>query len=292
MIKLWKNNRQKAIVYLVLAALLWSTGGLFIKLIPLHPLAIAGARSLIASIVLVVSFRPKKLTLPKDSWIAALFYALMVIFFVSATKLTTATNAIILQYTAPVFVALLGWFIVKEKASREDWISIIAVFCGLTLFFSEGLSLGNFLGNIFGILSGLSFAFFALFMRKQKDGSPYISVIAGNILTFLFGMPFYFDQLPNIYGFLSLLFLGVFQLGLSYVLYSIAIKHISALETTLITMIEPLLNPVWVFLLVGEVPSLLSLIGGIIILSSIVGKYLIQNYNSVYNAYNHSDEKH
>lgn len=264
------NQHSKGVFFLVIAALLWSCGGFLIKWVSWSPPAIAGTRSLIAA-GLMFLYRRRKFDF---NWSpaqigGAVAYAATVISFVAANKMTTAANAILLQYTAPVFVALFAYWFLGEKTSRLDWIIIGIALGGMTLFFLDNLSAGNFLGNIVALFSGVSFALVALLSRKQKDGSPLESFFLGNILTGLFGLPFMFQSAPNASGWIGLILLGVFQLGISYIVYAEAMKRVTALEGVLIPVIEPILNPVWVFLLLHEVPVKWALAGGVVVLVSV-----------------------
>lgn len=270
-----KSEHFRALILLVVTAVLWSSGGLLIKSVDWHPLAISGARSLIAAIVIRLAFRGQPLNISKVQVMGALGYVATVMMFVSATKLTTAANAIVLQYTAPIWVALFGAWFLKEKTTALDWLTIGLVFGGMILFFQDQMEAGHLLGNLLAVASGMSMTVMALAMRKQKDGSPFGSVLLGNILAFVCGIPFMFGGGPDLAGWGAIVLLGCFQLGISYVLYSVAIKHVTALEATIITMIEPILNPIWVFLLLGEMPGPWSLAGGAIILAAIVARYAI-----------------
>jgi drug/metabolite transporter (DMT)-like permease len=269
------NKVFGAPLLLVCAAVLWSIGGLLIKLVDSNPLAIAGARSAIAAATLMLVLRKPKFTWSFDQIAAALSYAGMVTMFVTANKTTTAANAIMLQFTAPIYVALLGSWFLKERVKLSDWIMIFLVMGGMALFFIGGLNTGGMLGNLIAAGSGVCFALFTIFMRRQKDGSPIESVFLGNILTALIGLPFFAFGTPEGEGWLYLLVLGVFQLGVSYILYSKAIKKATALEAVLIPVVEPILNPVWVFLLLGEVPGPYSIVGGLIVLSVITVRCIL-----------------
>jgi drug/metabolite transporter (DMT)-like permease len=269
------EKRYRAIIFLLIAATLWSSGGLLIKLVSWNPVAIAGLRSLIAVLILLVFFRHSRLSWSFYQIGGAVAYAVTVILFVVATKLTTAANAILLQYTAPVYVALLGAWFLGESTQWFDWTIIFVVIGGMVLFFLDHLTAGNLLGNGFAILSGLSFSFLILFLRKQKNESPLGSVILGNLLTGLIGLPFMFESMPSPMSWVGLILLGVVQLGLSYVLYSEAIKHVTALEAVLIPGIEPILNPIWVFLILGEVPGKWALAGGFIVFISVTARCMI-----------------
>ena len=269
------GKRHRAIFFLLLSALLWSSGGLLIKLVSWNPIAIAGLRSLIAVLVLFAFIRRPRLTWSFAQIGGAFAYAVTVTLFVVATKLTTAANAILLQYTSPVYVALLGAWFLGERAQWFDWIIIFVVIGGMALFFLDRLTAGNLLGNFCAILSGVSFAFLILFMRKQKNESPLETIILGNLITGLVGLPFMFESMPNALSWFGLILLGLVQLGLSYVLYSEAIKHVTALEAILIPGIEPILNPIWVFLILGEAPGKWALVGGFIVLISVTIRCVI-----------------
>lgn len=264
------SKKTAAMLLLALTAALWSIGGLLIKKINAHPLAIAGVRSAISGVIILLYVRKPRFNWSFPQIAAAVAYSFTVITFVAANKYTTAANAILLQYTAPVYVALLGGWLLKEKPSLIDWAAIAAVFGGMLMFFIGNLDTGSVLGNIFGAVSGIGFGLFPVFMRMQKDGSPVESVLLGNLITAVIGIPFLFRAVPDSTGWLCLTLLGIVQLGIPYILFSIAIKNATALEACLITVIEPILNPIWVFLLLGETPGIFSLIGGMIVLSAII----------------------
>lgn len=264
-----KTERPKAILFLVITATLWSSGGILIKSVNANPLAIAGVRSAIAAVLMLLALGKPKINWSLAQIGAAVSYAATVILFVAATKYTTAANAILLQYTAPIYVAFLGAWLLKEKTKFYDWITIIIVIIGMALFFLDHLSTKGILGNALGMASGLSFAFLHILMRKQKDGSPWESAFLGNVLTAIIGLPFLFESFPDATGWFYLSILGTIQLGISYILYAKAIKHATALEAVLILVLEPILNPVWVFLFLGEAPGPWASVGGVIVLAAI-----------------------
>ena len=238
-------------------------------------MAISGVRSAIAATVIAIAFRHNlKITWSPLQLTGAVAYALTVTLFVIANKLTTAANAILLQYTAPVHVALLAMWILKERPALRDWLTIAAVFSGMLLFFFEQMSPGNLIGNICALVSGFTFALFIVLLRKQRAASPAGSVFLGNVLTAIIGLPFMFDSVPGVSGWLGLLYLGMFQLGASYVLYTLAISHVTAMEAILIPLIEPVLNPLWVFILMGEVPTMTALVGGTIIVGAVTLRHI------------------
>ena len=264
------DKRSQAVLLLMATAVLWSLGGLLIKWVSLPPLAVAGLRSAIALPVLLIYFKRNALNFSAVQLIGGASYAATVILFVYATKLTTAGNAILLQYTAPVYVALFSGWLLHEKIRWFDWAAIAAVLCGMSMFFMDQLSPGEMTGNIMAILSGVSFASLVLFMRKQKDASPAGSAILGNVLTALICLPWMVESLPGAADWIVLVLLGVFQLGLSYICYAVAIKKVTAMEGILIPMLEPILNPLWTFLFLGERLGLWALFGGFLVILSIL----------------------
>lgn len=264
------DKRSQAIFLLAATAVLWSLGGVLIKWVSLPPLAVAGFRSAIALPVLLIAFRTNTVNFSVVQLIGGVSYAATVILFVYATKLTTAGNAILLQYTAPVYVALFSGWLLNEKIRWFDWAAIAAVLCGMSLFFLDELSPGGLTGNILAVISGFTFASLVLFMRKQKEASPIGSVIIGNLLTALICLPWMVNSLPSGTDWIGLLLLGVFQLGLSYVCYAVAIKKVTAMEGILIPVFEPILNPVWAFFFVGERIGSWALLGGFLVILSIL----------------------
>lgn len=269
------NDHVKALIYLVITALLWSTGGVLIKLVPVNAMAVAGIRSIIAAAVLMIYIKK-----PKFNWsfwqiAGAIFYSATVILFVLANQYTTSANAILLQYTSPVYIAVLGIWILKEKPVKQDWITIIIVLAGMVLFFVEDLSIGNKLGNIFAIASGVAFSMMIMSLRRQKDASPIESVLLGNLITFVISIPFLSGISPGLTGWTALFISGCFQLGITYILYAKAIKTVTALEAILVPVIEPILNPIWTFFIIGEAPGIMSAFGGLIIITSVTLRYVL-----------------
>ena len=272
-----ENKRKVSLLLLTLAAAMWSVGGLLIKLINLHPLFIAGLRSFISAVIVIFYVRKPRFTWSFPQIAAAFAYALTVIAFVIASKYTTAANAILIQYTAPIYVALFSGWLLKEKVTYLDWLIIAVVFCGMILFFMDDIDTRGFIGNTFALISGVGFGFFPIFMRMQKKGSPVESVILGNLIASLAGLPFIFATVPTHREWFYLVILGVFQLGIPYILYSYAIKYTTALEATLIPMIEPILNPLWVLIFLGEKPGVHAIAGGVIVISAITFRSITAN---------------
>jgi drug/metabolite transporter (DMT)-like permease len=284
--------RGKALLALTACALLWSTGGLLIKIVDWNPFAIAGARSLIGGLlILAVLGRPRfTWTLPQMA--GAVCYAGCMVCFVAANKLTTAANAILLQYTAPLYAAVLGWVFLREKATLLDWATIVVVLGGMVLFFMDRLGAGGMAGNLLAIVSGIFFAGSMVALRRQKDGSPLESLLLSHAITFAVAIPFFWGPAPSLgvtAGRLSpslalptfalpglgLVLLGVFQIGIPSFLLTYGIKRVTALQTLLTAILEPIFNPIWVFLFLGEVPGPRALVGGAIILVAVTARSAI-----------------
>jgi drug/metabolite transporter (DMT)-like permease len=265
------KSESKGISALVISAFLWSTGGIFIKLVDWNGFAISGSRSLIASLVFLAYLKKPKSSFSGPQLSAAFASACTMTLYVFANKLTTAANTILLQYTAPVYVAILAWIILKEKPTLDNWIALVIISLGMTLFFAGKLSPGNMTGNILAILSGIGLAFFAVFMRMQKGNSPFESFLLAHLITFIASIPFILkSDLPEASGWLGIIMLGIFQTGFASLFFSYGIKQVSALKAMLILTLEPILNPIWVFLFAGEVPGINAIIGGIFIIGAVL----------------------
>jgi len=265
----------RAVLLLVGAAFFWSWGGFLIKWIQWHPMAIAGMRSALAAVVIFIAFPRMRFTWSRYQLLGAVAFAGNVILFVVATKMTTAANTVLLQYMAPAWVAVFaGWFL-GEKTRRSDWFFLLIVISGMVLFFVESVSLTGFWGNWLAVASGFCFGWMTLFFRKQKDVSVMESMFLGNVLAGLIGLPFMFTGMPDLQSWVGLGILGTVQLGLPYIMFTIAIRHVRALEAMLVPMIEPVLNPIWAMLLVGEVPGIYAVAGGVVILGSVTVRSLI-----------------
>lgn len=264
-----EKEHTRAIFFLLGASVLWSTGGLLIKLVQWNPVAIAGARSGIAGTLMLLYLR-KPIKLDKGKILGAFFYAGTVIVFVIANKLTTAANTILLQYTAPIWVAFLSWGILKEKIRRIDWITIGAVMGGMVLFFAGDIGRGQTLGNVLAVFSGILLSGVVISLKRVKVGSPVEVPLLGNWLTFFISIPFFFVSVPTMKTVGGLCLLGVFQLGLSYILFAEATRYVTALESVLVSAVEPLLNPIWVFLFIGEQPGPFAIWGGIVVVGAVI----------------------
>lgn len=262
-------ERRKAILFLILASTLWSTGGFLIKAIDWQPVSILTGRSILSTIFLLVYLRRFPIHWTRWKIVAALAHILTALFFITATKLTTAANAIFLQYTAPLYIVLLGAWFLKERPSRTDWASMAIIFSGMLLFFGDKLSLTGIEGSLLAALSGVTMAVMNVSLRAQKDGTPVESILLAHLFTAIVGFPFVLKEAWTLNSWLIIVYLGVFQIGLSFVFFTSAIKHVPAIEATLISTLEPILNPVWVFLFIGEQPGRFALLGGFIVLAGV-----------------------
>ncbi len=283
-----KNKRNSSIILMALSAILWSTGGLIIKLIPWHPLAIASARAIIANITILLYMiylqskdkkllhrdRQPLLTLNWHQFFGGVSYSSLALLYVCANKLTTAANTIVLQFTSPIWILIFTAFILKEKVSKENIVSSIFVFAGIILFFIDSIGNGHIFGNLLATTSGLSMAALILFLKHEKTTRPIEITFIGNSITAILGFVFIFSQVFTIQIILYLIFLGVFQIGIAFILYTKAIPHVSSLDAVFIPVLEPILNPIWVLLMTGEKIGLTAIYGSLVILSTI----LIHNY--------------
>ncbi|WP_419786454.1 DMT family transporter [Pseudodesulfovibrio sp.] len=261
------KEHTKAILVIAATALMWSTGGLGIKLVDLGPMAITGTRSALAAATMLLIFRGRlHFHFSSIQWAAAAGYAGMLVTNVVATKWTTSANAVLLTYTAPIYVALLAPRVLGERTRPSDWAFIAVTVGGMLLFFLDRLSAEGLYGNLMAVVAGLSYAVFTLCMRAQKDSSPVESVILGHGLTVLCALPFLPGSLPAPAAWAGLLYLGVVQQGISLAFYVWAIKRLGALEAILILMLEPIFNPIWVALGYGELPGPWAMLGGAIVI--------------------------
>ncbi len=264
------SERRKAIIYLVITALLWSTSGVFVKALSWGPVSILAGRGLFTSIVFLLYLR----RLPKQwsRWmlLAAGMSVLTQFLFVTSTKLTTAANSIFLQYTAPIYVVLLGYWLLREKPSRTDWISMGLIFLGLILFFGDQLSPEGFYGNILAVISGVTSAVMMVSFRAQKDAHPEDSILVASLVMAIFGIPSILKESWTVTNWSIVAYLGIFQIGLAFILFTKSIRHLPALEANLIGTLEPIFNPVWVYLFLGEAMGRSALLGGLVVLTGVI----------------------
>lgn len=277
-------HSAKGSLLILVAALFWSTGGFFIKSIQLDAYSISLWRSAFAAMTLAVFYNlmVKKEIRKQSRWLSpqiivtSIVYAALLILFVMATKLTTSANAIFLQFTAPIYVLFFEPIINKTKLKSGDIIAVVITIGAMALFFVGQFDSRSVLGNILALSSGLFFACYTLLLKHERTGEAgmWQSVIIGHIFIVLamgsMAIVGVIDPLPHTSNeLLMLVFLGVLQIGIPYSLFTLGIHSVSALDALLLSMLEPVLNPVWVFIGIGEQPSIYALTGGTIILAMV-----------------------
>jgi len=264
------------------AAILWSTGGLFIKATHLSAFELSFGRSLLAAITIAVFTRREGLGVNRISAITSLLYAALLLLFVLATKLTTAANAIFLQYTAPVYVLILEPIFYREKFRSRDLVTVAACVAGMSLFFVGKLRPQDVNGNLLALASGVCFALFFLLLRhsKARAVNRASSAIYGNLLVVLMCAPAFFGAMQRGIGagdVARMAYLGIVQIGFAYLLFTLAMaRGVRSLDAGIIGYVEPVLNPIWVFLFIGERPSGWAIVGGAIIIASVICHMLIE----------------
>jgi drug/metabolite transporter (DMT)-like permease len=265
------SNERRGIFLVIGAALLWSTGGIGIKAIAENALYVSCYRSAIAAVALFLIFRPRAIRWTPWFVTSIVAYAGTLIAFVTATKWTTAANAIFLQYSGVVWVLLLSPIVLKEKLKWRDAVAIAVAIAGMGLFFVQQFEARGLAGNLMALLSSAFFALLVISLRLQRGSVAEAAVTWGNVLTAAIVFPF-IARAPAVSArsLAVLAFLGIFQIAIAYALFVNGLKYISATEASLTGMIEPVANPIWVFFLLGERPHALSLVGGAIVLAAIV----------------------
>jgi len=268
------------LLFVLAAAILWSTGGLFIKWTSISGLALSFGRSLTAAITVALFTRREGFGLNRITALASLLYAALLILFVLATKQTTAANAIFLQYTAPFYLLLLEPMFYKEKFRLRDLFTVTACIVGMSLFFVGKLRPQDVTGNLLALASGLCFALYVLLLRhsQSRTVNRASSVIYGNLLVVFIAAPAGLAAFPQMttHDLLSVAYLGIVQIGVAYTLFTVAMaRGVRSLDAGIIGYIEPVLNPIWVFLIIGERPSNWAILGGAIIILAVVVHMLI-----------------
>jgi len=271
---------RRARLSLLFAAVLWSLAGIFIKFLSLPPLTIVFYRSLSASLFFAFFVR-RSIAVPRVALlVSALAYTAAISAFVSANKITTAANAIALQYTAPMFVFMIVHFLFGEKITGASWISLVSGMLGIAVICAGSAGQPDAAGVMIALLSGLLFSIYMVSLRFLKEFNPGTLTFLNNLVCCLILLPLVGSELS-----LSLkegwivAVMGVVQLGIPYWLFSKGLEQISVQEASLIVLIEPVLNPIWVALIVGELPSGATLVGGLCIVGSLAFRYLRSSLN-------------
>lgn len=258
---------------MLLCAALWSIAGIFIKLIPWNSIVIAGIRSLIAGAVMFVYMRYKRIgfTADRRSMLGGLALCCTLTCFVAANKLTTAANSIVLQFTAPMFIVVFSVLFLKKKFSRSDIFAVVLTMLGISLFFFDQLTPGHLLGNCVAIVAGMAFAGYYMSLEGASESERMSAILMAHGLTFCVSIPFIALEPPELGAapVICIFILGVVQLGIPYVLLGCASGSCPPLACSLLGAVEPLLNPVWVFIFDGEAPGMWALIGGVVVVVTI-----------------------
>ena len=277
------NNKQerKAVIEMIICASLWSIAGIFMKLIPWNGFAVSGMRSLFAGLTFAVYMLIKRIkpVINKTTLSAGIMTGCVYICFSVANKLTTAANAIVLQFTSPVFIVIFSAIFLKERIRKNDLAVVVCTLIGIMLFFFDELGTGYILGNFVAILAGMFMAGMFVVIGNIDGESRFSVILIAQTFTFLVGLPFIIATKPafTATALTSVIILGVFQLGISYIFYVRASMHVSPLACCLISALEPLLNPVWVMLFDGETPGIFALIGAVIVITSITVWSVMKN---------------
>ena len=267
-----RRRNIKAVLQVVAAAVLFSTGGAAVKTAAFSGVQVSSIRSGIAAVVLLLWLRGRVTWSGATMGVGAAYAATLTL-FVAATKLTTAANAIFLQSTAPLYVALLAPFLLHERFKVRDAASLAAVAAGLWLCLAgsapaSGTAPDPATGNFLGVLSGAAWALTLTGLRwtERKDGGAISAVVAGNLIAFVAGVPALLG-LPSgtTADWMVLGYLGVVQIGCAYILLTRAIAWLPALHVSLLLLLEPVLNPIWAWLAQGERPGAAALAGGAVI---------------------------
>lgn len=271
-----KRDLERGRALIFFAALLWSLAGVFIKLLEIHPLAIVFYRSFFASLVFVPFLKFSQFHFNAAIMISVISYTAAITAFVSANKLTTAANAIVLQYTAPVLVYLFSRMVLGERISTRNALALTVSMVGVVFISFDNAGEPEMSGVLLALLSGVLFAIYMVNLQQIKKFSAIYLTWLNNLVCALLVLPFV--KAPFALSSEQLLIvaiMGVVQLGLPYFLFSRGLETIPLQEAALIALIEPVLNPVWVALIVGEIPSFATLIGGAMILTALAVRYLI-----------------
>jgi len=270
-----RSEERVGVLLIASAALLWSTAGVGIKALADPPLKVVFFRSAIAAVVLLLYFRPRLRRLTPGFLAGIACYAACLVSFVTATKWTTAANAIFLQYTGIIWVLLLSPLVVREPLKGRDVAAIAVAFAGMALFFVGKFDPRGRAGDAVALLSGLFFAGLVLSLRRERGVGAEAVVAWGNVVTSAAVLPFVASDLTLTPRSAAVyLFLGVFQLAGAYALFVRGIRHVTATEASLVGMLEPIANPIWVFLFLGEKPEATSLAGGLVVLGAIAWRTL------------------
>lgn len=267
------TKENNAMLKMLLCACLWSIAGIIIKMVNMNSFAIAGFRSLFAAAAVGVfmAVTKKRIVISKKTVIGAVFLCATFMAFVTANKLTTAANAIVLQFTAPIFVMIIEALAAHKKPKVFDALTVLVTLGGISLFFLDSLGSGRSIGDIIAVFAGLFLGLFFFTIGESQGDEKISGILFGQLLTAVIGIPFVFftENTVNAQSIMWIAVLGVFQLGIPYILLSEASKYCPPLACSLISVAEPLLNPVWVAVFYGEIPGFAALAGGVTVIAAV-----------------------
>ncbi len=272
-------ENRRGVLYVFLAAVLYSLGGLCMKLIPAwNGLALNAGRSVIALVVYIIFFAMTKHKPKLNGWVllGACCVCATNVLFALANKITTAANSIVLEYTAPIFVILLSAVLLRRHPDKLDLAACAVVFLGVLCFFLESLGGGHLSGDLLALLSGLTYG--GVFMLNDiPDGDPISSVFWSAVMSTIIGLPQMLQQ-PRLEGtaLVSMIVLGVFQMGLAFVFLTLGLKTTPPITASLVTGIEPVLNPILVAVFYHEYMGALSIIGAVIVIAGVIGYNILK----------------
>lgn len=267
------NIRFKGVLLMLACALMWSTAGLCIKYVPWSPMVLAGWRGIPAALTLFIGMKWMGLKIVMDgrSLLIGFFVCVVSVLYIVANRLTTAANAVVMQYTSPVFLTVFSILFLKKRYRFRDYAAVLLTFGGIALFFFDKLTTGGTLGNLIAIVDGMAMACVYLFTGESDESRRLSGILWGLVMTSLVGLPFSFVNPPE-FSLLTVsivMAMGIFQLGLPYVLYSIAVNDCPPLACSLISAVEIVLGPLWVLLFLGEAPGKFAIAGSVAILVTI-----------------------
>lgn len=266
-------NKKIGIIQMVFCAMLWSIAGLLINHIPMNSFVIAGGRSLFAALTVVVymAITKQKFIISRDTVVSGILLCGVFICFVGANKLTTAANAIVLQYTAPIFVLIFSTLFLHKKPRAFDVAAVMLTLVGVVLFFIADIDAGSMLGNILAVVAGAFFGGMFVAVGNTKGEEKMSGILLAHVFCACIGLPFmaFTENTVTVKGVFLIAVLGIVQLGIPYILYALATNHCSTISCVVISALEPIFNPVWVAIIDHEVPSPLAIVSGVFLIAVI-----------------------
>ncbi len=261
-------------IMMLACALLWSTGGLLLKSIEWNSLVTAGIRSLFCGLVMYAFMKKDGMSLEinKQTLKAGFFYSITTVCYVISNSTTTAANAIVIQSANPIFIIMITALVYKQKINKRDLVVVASCIVGIALFFIDSISGGGMIGNIFALISAVFVALsYNASSKATTQAATMSGIMMGHFVTVLIGVPALVLDTPDFttQSIVTVVMLGVFQLGLPYVIFSKVIRLAPPLTCSLVGMVEPIANPLWVALAIGEIPGFISLLGGFIVIASV-----------------------